>query len=69
MPVTYTYECPVHGRFDTSRRIGDRPDMLDCPTCGAESAAVFSVPEAGNVLMPTARFHDRIGKREVLGDD
>ncbi len=43
MPL-YEYECTDHGVFDEIRPFAKSSDPAPCPTCGAESARVISVP-------------------------
>ena len=66
MPFTYEYECECGTRWDMRRRASERDELATCPDCGHAGHALFSVTKADNIIMPTARFHDRIGKSEVL---
>ena len=43
MPI-YEYECLNHGRFEMVRSYEDRDANKSCPTCGAPSRRVMSVP-------------------------
>lgn len=41
---TYEYECLTHGRYEMVRSYEDRDAERSCPTCGAPSRRVMSVP-------------------------
>lgn len=41
---TYEYECLTHGRYEMVRSYEDRDADKSCPTCGAPSRRVMSVP-------------------------
>lgn len=58
MPL-YEYECPHHGGFDETRPFAQSSEPAPCPTCGAESARVISVPRFAGMDRGTRIAHER----------
>lgn len=41
---TYEFSCDEHGRTEDFFSMGDAPNAVPCPECGADSRRVFSSP-------------------------
>jgi putative FmdB family regulatory protein len=45
--ATYTYRCTVDGPVDVRLPIGTAPSTIPCPTCGATTQRVITIPVLG----------------------
>lgn len=55
--ATYPYRCRDHGTVDVHRPIGTAPTSVLCPTCGSDSARVFSAPMLARTSPGIAAAH------------
>jgi putative FmdB family regulatory protein len=56
---TYDYDCAACGGFDALRRLSQRNEPAECPSCGAASARVFAhAPHLACVSPEQRRAHD-----------
>lgn len=42
--VVYLYRCPEHGPLETACPMGSAPRSPACPTCGGQTARVYTAP-------------------------
>ena len=63
---TYVFSCDTHGEFDAKRRMADRDEPAECPTCGNDCQRVFCTSGEPHII--PARWHvQKAGIREVTG--
>lgn len=44
---TYSYECPIHGEFDTLMRISEMTLTIPCPQCQCDSKRIINFGAGG----------------------
>jgi len=62
---TYVFGCEKCGEFDARRRMADRGEPAECPTCGKICQRVFCGP--GVILIPPRLHYKKGGVRDVTG--
>ena len=73
MPI-YEYDCDSHGGFERELPMRDAHGSATCPTCGASSRRVLSVPNVAQLsasnrkayaINERSRFEPRVVTRET----